>query len=438
MAQKAIYMFDVVPAVVRIFLVFGLVLAGIRFKLSLGSAFTLGALALGIIFGMPLTAILTAAAKALADPKTLSLAVIVCMILVLSHSLEVSGQMERLLERFQGLIANPRLNIVIFPALIGLLPMPGGAIFSAPMVKRIGQSARLSAGQLSFINYWFRHVWEYCWPLYPGVLLATALARIDLWGFVLALCPLTVVTAGSGYLSLRRMMPAGPRTQRHKGVAPVRLTPFIRELTPVLIAIIPGIVLGSVLSRLLNGPAAGVAKELGLIAALAAAVFWVWHVNRVPAVERRRLVIRRDMLNMAYMVAAILVFKGVLLESRAVDAVSTELLSWHIPLLTVTVVLPFIVGFVVGITIAFVGATFPILISLIAAYGAGDQTLAYLMLAMAGGFAGVLLSPLHLCLVLSNSYFGTGLGPVYRHLAIPCLALLTASLGYFFCLAGWK
>ena len=34
--------------------------------------------------------------------------------------------------------------IILFPALIGLLPMPGGAIFSAPMVKNLGQQYRMS------------------------------------------------------------------------------------------------------------------------------------------------------------------------------------------------------------------------------------------------------------------------------------------------------
>ena len=429
-------MFDIIPAVLRIFLVFGLILTGIRFKLSLGNAFSIGALIMGIIFGMPLSAILAAALRALTDPKTLSLSVIVSLILVLSHSLEASGQMERLLKRFRGLIASPRLNIVIFPALIGLLPMPGGAIFSAPMVKRIGESARLSGAQLSFVNYWFRHLWEYCWPLYPGVLLATALTHIDLWTFVMALWPLTAVAAVAGYVPLRRMMPASGEGGENGTAGRSQAGPFVRELTPVLIAIFPGIVLGNFLEGVLAGPAAGVAKELGLIVALAAAIGWVWHTNRMPAADRRRLVLRKDLLAMVYMVAAILVFKGVLLDSRAVDAVSAELLRWRIPLLAITMVLPFIVGFVVGLTIAFVGATFPILISLIGAYGVGDQTLAYLMLAMAGGFVGVLLSPLHLCLLLSNSYFGTDLGPVYRLIGKPCIVLIIAALGYFFFLSA--
>jgi hypothetical protein len=66
--------------------------------------------------------------------------------------------MTRLLNGFRGLIRDEGLDIIIFPALIGLLPMPGGAIFSAPMVKDIGSRYQLSGSQLSYINYWFRHI----------------------------------------------------------------------------------------------------------------------------------------------------------------------------------------------------------------------------------------------------------------------------------------
>jgi hypothetical protein len=58
------------------------------------------------------------------------------------------------------------------------------------------------------------------------------------------------------------------------------------------------------------------------------------------------------------------------------------------------------------------------------------------MLALTGGFVGVLLSPLHLCLVLSNAYFQAGPMTVYRLLWQPCLVLLLAALAYFGVLAG--
>jgi hypothetical protein len=57
-----------------------------------------------------------------------------------------------------------------------------------------------------------------------------------------------------------------------------------------------------------------------------------------------------------------------------------------------------------------------------------------MMLALAAGFVGVLLSPLHLCLLLSNEYFQTTLGRVFRYLLRPCALLLFCSLGYFWVL----
>jgi len=138
---------DAIPAIVRILLVFTLVLLAIKRKWSLGSALLGGALLLGLAFAMAPGALLLAAGGALLHPKTLSLAAVVALILVFSHTLEKAGQMQRLLDGFRGLIRRPRINLVVFPALIGLLPMPGGAIFSAPMVKSLGQEHRLTAAQ---------------------------------------------------------------------------------------------------------------------------------------------------------------------------------------------------------------------------------------------------------------------------------------------------
>ena len=184
---------DHIPAIVRISVVFILIIIAIRKKTSLGNAMLGGAIILGFIFGLAPVAIFQSALMSLIHPKTLSLSIVVMLILVLSHSMETAGQMSRLLSNFRGLIKHPGLNLIVFPALIGLLPMPGGAIFSAPMVKNLGRRKQLSPSQLSYVNYWFRHIWEYWWPLYPGVLLATALAGLNLWSFILFLSPLTIV-----------------------------------------------------------------------------------------------------------------------------------------------------------------------------------------------------------------------------------------------------
>jgi len=425
---------DAIPAIVRILLVFALVLLAIKRKWSLGNAFLAGAVLLGLAFAMAPGALLLAAAGALMHPKTVSLAAVVALILVFSHTLEKAGQMERLLDGFRGLIRRPRINLVLFPALIGLLPMPGGAIFSAPMVKSLGAEHRLSPAQLSYINYWFRHIWEYWWPLYPGILLTTTLADVDLWRLVLYTSPLTLVAIAAGYWPLRGAVAAADTAADTTRKSP---WPFLKEAAPIGAAIVLALTLGVTFSMVLPPSVRPIAKELGLLTALLLAIVWVWGRNRMAWGVRWAIVKDPALARMVYMVAAILIFQGILEESRAVERVSQEMLRWHIPLLPIAMLLPFLVGGVVGITIAFVGTTFPILISLVNTMGQEALMLPYLMLALASGFVGVLVSPLHLCFLLSNEYFKTTLLPVYRFMRVPLAALLVAAVGYFWILRSW-
>jgi hypothetical protein len=59
-------------------------------------------------------------------------------------------------EALQALIPNGRIVMAALPALVGFLPMVGGAMFSAPMVNEVGDRMRMAyrAGvALSFIEY---------------------------------------------------------------------------------------------------------------------------------------------------------------------------------------------------------------------------------------------------------------------------------------------
>jgi hypothetical protein len=309
--------------------------------------------------------------------------------------------------------------------------MPGGAIFSAPMVKNLGRQHRLSASRLSYVNYWFRHIWEYWWPLYPGVLLATTIAGLNLWHYAVFLLPLTAVALAAGYWPIRTALRRHAATRQRKPLRHGQGATFLRELSPIGLVIVLGLALGLPLSHLLPAHWASVAKESGLIAALLIAIAMVWRSNRLGADQARKILLNPQLFDMFYMVAGILIFKGILEDSLAIESLSKELGRWRIPLIAITVLLPMLVGAIAGITIAFVGTTFPVLISLVQALGHEHLMMVYLMLAMVGGFVGVLLSPLHLCLLLSNEYFGTTLSAVYRHLRLPCCVLLISGCLYF-------
>jgi integral membrane protein (TIGR00529 family) len=422
-------MLNHIPAILRLAIVFVLILIAIRKKLSLGNSFLLGSLALSALFSGNPRSITASMVESVLDPKTVSLAIMVGLILILSNSMEKAGQMQRLLASFHGLTSSPRLNLTIFPALIGLLPMPGGAVFSAPMVKELGAQKGLSSDQLSFVNYWFRHIWEYWWPMYPGVLLAVVIAELNLALFVVLMVPLTLAAIYFGQRPIRSFHNS---INSQKPAQSLPAKPFLWEMLPILIAIVPGLCAGVLMSSAF--PRFTMAKETALVSCLCIAIIWIWRENQFSGDLIRRLLINKNLLNIFYMVAAIMIFKGILADSQAVKAISDELISLKIPLLIIIAFLPFLVGLVCGIAIAFVGSTFPILIPMIHSVGESQFMLAYIMFAMVCGFAGVLLSPLHLCLILSNDYFKTQLLSVYKHLWLPCAALVFSAFGYFWLL----
>ncbi len=423
-------MFVYIPATIRVLLIFVLVVLLIRKKFSLGNTFLVGSIILSVFFGLhPLTTV-KSMVLSVCYPKTISLSIIVALILILSNCMESSGQMKALLNKFQGLIINRKINIIVFPALIGLLPMPGGAVFSAPMVKEIGTDSNYPPDKLSFINYWFRHIWEYWWPLYPGVLLATLLANLNLTVFMLYMCPVTLVAVYLGFRLLKSDVPS-ESIMETKYQRP-SVWPFLKELLPILIVIFPGLGIGFFLVNIY--PLLPVSMEIGLIMALLAAVSWVKYVNKMSNQQIWEIIRNPQLLNMIYMIVAILIFKGILEDSKAVDAISRELIALKIHLVIIVVLLPFLVGVITGITIAFVGSAFPILIPLIQTIDPGGNIMHYIILALISGFAGVILSPVHLCFILSNEYFQTTMGAVYKRLLGPCIVLVATGTGYFFIL----
>lgn len=111
-----------------------------------------------------------------------------------------------------------------------------------------------------------------------------------------------------------------------------------------------------------------------------------------------------------------------------------ELLYYHIPAMLVVFAVPFVCGFLTGITSAYIGVGFPVVLPLM-----GSVDLSYksgMLLAFAGGFMGVMASPVHLCLVLTNDYFESSLSRTLRLIILPIL--LTSLISFLLAATIYK
>lgn len=104
----------------------------------------------------------------------------------------------------------------------------------------------------------------------------------------------------------------------------------------------------------------------------------------------------------------ILIFLGGLTMMNVIEsgqaAVKTmaALQAWGIPIDLIIFALPFLVGLLTGLTAAYVGVGFPIVSSAFILTGGLSSGI---FLAYAGGLMGIMVSPVHLCLVLTKKYF---------------------------------
>jgi hypothetical protein len=106
-----------------------------------------------------------------------------------------------------------------------------------------------------------------------------------------------------------------------------------------------------------------------------------------------------------------------------------ELMALGIPLLMVKMVIPFVSGAVTGIAVGFVGASFPLVFALLGPDPSLNQIASTTTFAYGFGFMGMMLSPVHICFLVTNEYFKTRLLHAYRYLWGPVIAVLIASLG---------
>ncbi len=414
------------PTLFKIFTVFALILILSRKGVPLFLCLFAGAFAIGIGMGIGPGEVVTMILEEVTSARVLWLVLIITAILVLSNLMEQAGHLHRLVEAFNRLSPSRRFTTVAMPAVIGLLPMPGGALFSAPMVEE-SFPGEGSPELKTAVNYWFRHIWEYWWPLYPGVVLAISLLGVEAWRFIVAQLPLTVGAVTAGGLFIARLIPSAPGGRVSGGA----LKGFLWEMVPI------GLVLLFLFGLRALAPLCGLhtSKYLGFAVGLLAAILWVSLRYDLEWEQWRRAIFKPSLPKMAMMVFGIMAFKGVLVRSSAIGAVKTELGLYGVPTLAIVVVLPFVSGFVTGIAIGFVGTSFPLVASLVEG---GRSFLAYGVLAYGFGYMGMMLTPLHLCFLVTKDYFRADLLGSYRYLWRAALFVLgwTVTLFLIYVVAG--
>ncbi|RLI85256.1 MAG: hypothetical protein DRP01_06595 [Archaeoglobales archaeon] len=363
-------------------------------RIHVGFAVFIGALTLGFLtVGFKSIEILLSTLK---DFQTIKFIAIFVLAFTLAYSMQESGALDKITRSATSLFG--KASTFVIPSMIGFLPMPGGAIVSAVMLRDVFKRFGFKPEKATFLNYWFRHIWACIDPIYPSVIIALAVLEIDYMTLIKSTYPITIAMAVSGipFISFERLR-------------------VVRDYTGMLY-VMP-IILVMILTAL------GIDLLYSLATILTMFCLFVKPNMRVVV---------RNVFNLRIFVLLIslLYFKEVIIETNSASSLLRDLN--FLPQDVVAFSLSFIVGFATGIESGYSAIAFPLLIPFI---GFGEVVSKNLLLVAGGGILGVMLSPLHLCLILTREYYSSNLEVVYLRYLIPS-SLLTFIIIIIFYLTG--
>lgn len=328
--------------------------------------------------------------------KTIGLAIIVTLVSIIAYSMKETGLTDKLVNNIRGAFPNGGV-LAILPAIFGLMPIPGGARISAPMIEEEGKKLGVSNDKMNYLNLWFRHPWPLVFPLTPSIVLAATLSNIELNSLLLIQVPIFIVFILIGYLMLRIFV----KKKTHKR-SYFNLKETLLALSPILLSLVIFFTFNSGLK---------VETYLSMCIALLFATLLIFFISRdyknIPGMLRKGL-----SLNLALSIFGIMIFRNIIVVSKSLESFSPLLQnsSFH-PFLILTIV-PLVLGVIIGNNLLAIGLNFILVSSILAS----NLYVPVVSVLYVSSFIGYLISPLHLCTIVSSEYFKTGLIELYKYL----------------------
>ncbi|MCD6578675.1 DUF401 family protein [bacterium] len=311
-------------------------------------------------------------------------------------------------------VRNPVFLFPFFPALIGLFPMPGGALVSAPMLKKMTKGSGLPPETEAVINFWFRHIWESVWILYPGIIILSSkeFLNTSVMNIVSHQYFLMVFAFLGGFVFL--LIFNSKKIQIvNRVIKKANIVSLLVTLWPIVFLVI-GVVL--------------LPKGLFYLILLILFLSILFTLQKRISVKSLLLYAKKGFnLKLILLIPIIYIFKFFVEYSTIKDGVLNIVEAGQVPLEIILFLVPMFFGLLFGLTIGTISLGFPI-ISFIFLTQTGEINFYYFTIFFLGGYIGLLFSPMHLCLLVTKEYFNTNLMKMYGKMVLPGIFLTIFSL----------
>jgi integral membrane protein (TIGR00529 family) len=412
-----------VDPLIAIIIAIGFLIVLLYKRVNLGIALNATALFLALL-AVDLAEIIPTVIKTTSDLLTISVCAATFGIMLLNELYRETGMIKRLSESISRLIDNPKIVLCVLPATIGLLPVGGGALMSAPLVDSEADRLKMKQSKKAYVNLWFRHTIFPVYPLAPVMIATAVLTGVSIPSIVLRQIPVVLVMVIVGYVIGFRKV---PRVEKSVTAAPTDkkadFRGFLFSFFPILITIVIDVLLNLAgFNTLLSGFDVVVAILIGIaifvmMTRLNLTVFMKsfkgWGIWAITAAAYGAFLLRNMM------------------DAAGISSVfSSYVANGNIDILLFLTVGPALLGLLTGSDQGGVAVAVSILSTILPLpFAAKVAALVY-----TSAYLGYTIAPTHLCLTFTADYFKCSLGKIYKYVLPSFLLTFPVALVVYFML----
>lgn len=337
----------------------------------------------------PVTSVQMIVKGAVSTP-TINMVLAFYSITFLQRMMEKRGHLLLAERSLSNLFNSRRVNAMVAPFVIGLLPSAGAVLIASPIVDNAGGES-LTREEKTFVTSYFRHISESFLPTYSSIILALNLSGVDMTAFVLAMLPMVAALFMLGYLRYVRKIPKGTGVEKGSDRSS-DVRNLIVSLWPIVLTIAIILVFKP-------------AVHLAVIPVIILSVF----INRFTFTEIKPMFISAIEKKLIFTTILIMSFKELITYTGVIERLPGYFNSFPIPSPVIFAMI-FFFGTLVAGSQAIIALTMPLAFASVAGGG-----LALMVILMCMTYIAMQVSPTHICLAIVTEDFGTSFIALVRH-----------------------
>ena len=373
-------------------------------RIGLGVSLTVAAFLMSFL-SLGISGTATVLSETCLDQTTLTLVFASFFIILLSILYRETGLVNVLTRSLGGFIKNSKLIVSLLPAVIGLLPVAGAALMSAPMVEAEADKLGLDKAKKTYINIWFRHAILPIYPISQFLILTIALTGTSIDSLIAIQAPIVAIMIITGYfIGLRKtkvIKNADPETELNQKA---NLKGLLYSFLPIIVTVI---------LAALNVNIA-ISTLVGVITLLA--------ITKTKLTAFKKILKNRAVWEVTLAAFSALLLRNVTLASGASQILGSALANTNLNEIIILSVVPAVLGFLLGSPAGAMALSVSILAETVT-FIPKNVSLIYI-----SAYLGYLGAPTHLCLVFTAQYFKTSITKSYKYLIPSIIVSMTAAL----------